>query len=90
MNNTIAVFTTDPKLSVKLIDLLAQHPKVEDDSTLIVVGYDERQRAIDLLAKEVCVNTDNPDDIFIDDSEFGSDLIDEIGDRAIELAKEQL
>jgi hypothetical protein len=88
MNKTIAVFTTDGQLGAKLLAWLAAQENVEKDSTLIVVGYDERQRAIDCLAKEVNINTDNPHDVFIDDLEFGDDLIEEIGERALELAQE--
>jgi len=87
MSDKIAVITSDPKLSGKLIDWLAKQ-EAEPDSTLIIVGYDERDRAIDCLASEITVHIDG-DKFFIDDDDCLEGIPDEISDRALEMAEQK-
>ncbi len=54
------------------------------------MGYDERQRAIDCLAAEVCVEGDDPDDLYIDDSEYMGNLAEEIEECALKQRAEEL
>ena len=86
----MAVFTTDPKLQVALLKFLNEQETTAPDSTLIVVGYNDRQRAIDYLAKDIAVNTDNPNKFVIeDDPDFMDNLAEDLAEAALDLAREE-
>ncbi|RDJ35059.1 MAG: hypothetical protein DWQ19_09495 [Crenarchaeota archaeon] len=82
----LAFFTNDSKLAAELIDWLKDKQAAED-SSLLVVDYNERDRAIECLASEVGVDIEDPDNPFIDDPEFGDSLMEEIAEAALEQAK---
>ena len=87
MKNTIAFITSDPKVSVALLDWLSKQEPSDPLLNKLIVGYDERSQALDYLAGAVYVNTECGEP-FIDDPDFFDGLAEEVEELALEMAKE--